>query len=126
MARKEFTTAIKRAAFERSKGVCELCGMPFAGKTPEYDHRLPDALGGLPTLANCMAICAPCHKTKTATEDVPRIRKADRQRNGAIGARRPKQPLKSGATLRGPERKHESRPSLPPREMFADMESSHE
>jgi 5-methylcytosine-specific restriction endonuclease McrA len=109
-ARREFTTAIKRAAFERSNGACELCQMPFGVKTPEYDHRLPDALGGLPTLANCMAICSPCHKTKTATEDVPRIRKADRQKNGAIGARRPKQAIPSApGGLRGPEKAHEGR-----------------
>ena len=109
MSRLEFSSATKRAAYDRASGRCELCGMPFKGR-PEYDHRIPDALGGTNDLANCMVICRPCHAEKTAKEDVPRIRKADRQKNAERGAkRRPKQPLKSGGTLKGPERTHEDR-----------------
>jgi hypothetical protein len=37
-----------------------------------------------------MCLCKACHKAKTAKEDVPRIRKADRQRRASVGAVRDK------------------------------------
>jgi 5-methylcytosine-specific restriction endonuclease McrA len=43
-----------------------------------YDHVIPDALGGEPTLENCQVLCKSCHSTKTSKEDVPRIAKAER------------------------------------------------
>ena len=117
--RLEFSTATKRAASKRANGRCELCGLPFKGR-PQYDHRLPCALGGTNDPANCMAICVPCHAEKTAKEDVPRIRKADRQTNAHAGARRPKQPMRGGGSLKGPQRSHEDRESLSPRRMYED------
>ncbi len=120
MSRLEFSTATKRAASKRANGRCETCGLPFKGH-PQYDHRLPCALGGTNDPANCVALCIPCHTEKTAKEDVPRIRKADRQTNAHAGARRPKQPMKSGAKLRGPERTHEGRRELPRRSMYEDV-----
>lgn len=75
----EFPRKIKAAAFARANGHCEACKLPFKGGA-EYDHVLPAALGGEPTLANCRAICTACHKVKTAA-DVKTIRKADRQRD---------------------------------------------
>ena len=51
--RREFTSKIKLAAFERAKGQCERCtGKLYPGKF-RYNHRIPDALGGEPTLDNC-------------------------------------------------------------------------
>jgi 5-methylcytosine-specific restriction endonuclease McrA len=86
MTRLEFPGKIKDQAFARAAGYCEKCGITLGSKRPEYDHRLPDALGGKPTLANCWVLCTPCHSEKTAKEDVPRIRKADRQRKNHVGA----------------------------------------
>lgn len=94
--RLEFSPKIKDQAAIRAAGQCEKCGMPFGAKRPEYDHRLPDALGGKPTLANCWVLCAPCHREKTGTEDIPRIRKSDRQRKAAVGAKAaPSKPIQS-------------------------------
>lgn len=93
--RLEFSAKIRDQAAQRANGKCEMCGLPFAGRRPEYDHVLPDALGGEPTLANFRAVCSPCHKAKTAKEDVPRIRKADRSRRVATGARLPRQKIAS-------------------------------
>lgn len=86
--RTEFSSKVRDQAYERSKGKCEnkACGLPLQVGRFHYDHILPDALGGKPTIANCQVICESCHVAKTAKEDVPRIRKADRQRKAHIGA----------------------------------------
>ena len=100
----EFDLATQRAAWERSGGFCEAmkpgedgklhrCGMPLKGRRKRYDHILPAALGGKPTLANCQAICMPCDIEKTP-KDIGRIRLADRQKDSDIGAAKPgKQPV---------------------------------
>lgn len=89
MSRAEFSRKVRDAAHARANGKCEnrTCGAPLTIGKFHYDHILPDALGGQPTLANCQVLCAACHAAKTAKEDVPRIRKADRQRAAHIGAK---------------------------------------
>lgn len=93
MGRREFTMDVKRAALKRAKKICEavgiLYGLPpgvrcsnkFTEKGLQFDHVLADALDGDNGLENCAAVCIPCHKYKTGKSDVPRIRKADRQRD---------------------------------------------
>lgn len=45
--RSEFSAKVRVAAFERSEGRCESCGVTIRpGNGPEYDHCIPDALGG--------------------------------------------------------------------------------
>ena len=96
MARKEFSRKVRLAAFTRANGCCEKCTRKLiGGELPEYDHILPDALGGKPTLENCQVLCAGCHAIKTGKEDVPRIRKSDRQRAAHVGAK-----LRNGAALK--------------------------
>jgi len=115
----EFTAKTRDQAAIRAAGKCELCGLSFKGR-PQFDHRLPLALGGKSDLPNCQAICAPCHKAKTAREDVPRIRKADRQRKASNGARTaPTRPIKS-APFPQSERvaKREPKTVLPPKPLF--------
>lgn len=92
MPRREFPARVRVAAFERANGHCENCTAPlYVGKF-HYDHRIPDALLGEPTLDNCVVLCVACHGEKTAKEDVPRIAKAVRQRQKHLGARPPKRP----------------------------------
>ncbi len=43
-----------------------------------YDHRVPDALGGEPTLENCSVLCRAHHSTKTRKRDIPAIAKSKR------------------------------------------------
>lgn len=95
MSRREFSSKIKLAAFERCKGLCEKCGMKVIGR-PEYDHILPDWLGGEPTLENCECLCSKCHRLKTSTQDVPRIAKTKRTKAKSVGATRPKQSFPGG------------------------------
>jgi 5-methylcytosine-specific restriction endonuclease McrA len=87
MKRINFSPQTKRKAYDRDKGICRTCKLPVKTGQEQYDHILPDALGGKSDLANCQLLCAPCHAEKTSKEDVPRIRKADRQRAKHVGAR---------------------------------------
>lgn len=103
MARKEFTKPTKRLALKRSGGLCEATGERY-GLEPgqrcgaslahgvEFDHEIPDGLGGGNSLEECVCACIPCHRFKTANIDVPQIAKMKRQRDknlGIRGARRP-------------------------------------
>lgn len=92
-SRREFPAKIKVAAFKRADGRCEKCSASLTGGRVEYDHRIPDALGGEPTLENCEVLCRNCHGSKTASEDIPRISKAKRVEAKHIGAKRPKSKL---------------------------------
>jgi 5-methylcytosine-specific restriction endonuclease McrA len=83
--RREFHPKIKLAAWDRCGGKCETCLTRIIGR-PEYDHVLPDWLGGDPTLENCRVLCAKCHRLKTSTEDVPRIAQTKRIKRKAINA----------------------------------------
>jgi 5-methylcytosine-specific restriction enzyme A len=78
--RREFTKQVMRDAFLRANGCCEGkdCGARLTVGKFHYDHEIPDALGGEPTLDNCRVLCVPCHNVKTRKGDVPRIAKAKR------------------------------------------------
>jgi 5-methylcytosine-specific restriction protein A len=124
--RLEFSAKVRDQAAQRANSKCEMCGLPFGGRRPEYDHVLPAALGGKPTLANCRAVCGPCHRAKTAKEDVPRIRKADRQRRAATGAHRPRPKIPSNPdALKAPPKVARIDKSalapLPRRSIYRDM-----
>jgi 5-methylcytosine-specific restriction protein A len=89
--RREFPNDVKRAAYEASKDDdgrprCAICKCIIVGR-PDYDHIIPDALGGEPILSNCACTCPKCHRLKTATEDVPRIAEAKREYDKHAGIR---------------------------------------
>lgn len=67
MARREFSVAVRKAAWERCGGFCECgCGVKILpGDGPEFDHRIEAALGGEPTVENCIVTRKTCHKAKT-------------------------------------------------------------
>lgn len=105
MSRHEFSRATKRAALERSGYRCEAEGTRYGFESGQrcnchlslgvqFDHNVPDQLGGDNSLGNCMAICVQCHKFKTRN-DVRQIRKSDRQRDRNSGVIRPAGKLKS-------------------------------
>lgn len=87
--RREFSSKTKAEAFIRASGCCEECASSVKLRTGDifYDHRIPDALGGAPTIDNCQVLCRRHHDAKTRSEDVPRIAKAKRVRNKHIGIR---------------------------------------
>ena len=102
MARIEFNTTTRRKAYDRDNGICRCCKLPVPTGKEQYDHILPLALGGKSELANCQLLCTACHSEKTAKEDVPRIRKADRQRARHVGAHRPSHKIQSAGFSKKP------------------------
>ncbi len=90
--RREFPRKIRQAALARANGRCEKCTAVLKPREGEVDHILPDILGGEPVLANAQVLCRVCHAEKSAT-DIQRTRKADRARDKATGAIRPKQAI---------------------------------
>lgn len=85
--RTEFPPKVKTEAFARAGGCCEACGVTIRpGNGPEYDHIVPDALGGDATLSNCRVLCRNCHGAKTAKQDVPAIARVKRLHRKQIGA----------------------------------------
>ena len=88
--RREFTAKIKIAAFERANKRCERCtSILIAGKL-RYNHRIPDALGGEPTLLNCEVLCLSCDSAQTYKTDIPLIAKSKRIRKREAGVKRPR------------------------------------
>lgn len=85
MTRQNFPRKVKVQAILRANGCCEECGAKLKVGEAEVDHVLPDALGGEPILSNARVLCKVCHRGKT-TEDIGRIRKADRARDKHTGA----------------------------------------
>lgn len=92
MSRREFPAKVKVAAFQRAKGHCEKCSVYIVAGA-QYDHDIPDALGGEPVLENCVVLCGPCHREKTSTLDVPMIAKAKRIEAKRMNAKKSRSPL---------------------------------
>lgn len=113
MARREFPRKVKQAALARAAGRCDKCSAALKPREGEVDHILPDVLGGEPILANAQVLCRVCHKAKTAG-DIRRTREADRRRDKASGAIRPKGRIPSPPKQPKPA----SKTSLPPRNLF--------
>lgn len=108
--RREFPQSVRKAAFARCcrqclvPGVtnrpgipqCENCGNELHSGNIEYEHLVPDGLGGEPTLDNCGVWCRkPCSSAKTAEIDIPTMAKADRALRKNYGLGRTKAPFKS-------------------------------
>ncbi len=121
----EFPAKVRDKAADRANGKCQNCSLPFAGKKMHFDHILPLALGGESSLANCQVLCVSCHTTKTAKEDVPRIRKADRVKRAARGIMNETGPkIKSAGFPEKPEKPGKADktnlPPLPRRSLYED------
>ena len=90
MARREFTTATRKAALKRSGKRCEAVGawygLPDGHRCTadlslgvEYDHFILDANSKDNSLENCRAVCPKCHRWKTSNIDVPTAAETKRQ-----------------------------------------------
>lgn len=88
--RREFPAKIKVAAYERSKGRCERCTAFLVAGKFRYNHRIPDAIGGEPTLDNCEVLCLACDAPQTYEIDIPRIAKTRRIRKREAGVKKPR------------------------------------
>lgn len=87
--RAEFSKVVRAQAFQRAGGRCECgCGSKLTPGEIEYDHRIPDAVGGTNDLSNCVVMRKKCHRQKTHTKDVPEIAKSVRVAEKAMGLRK--------------------------------------
>lgn len=95
--RNEFTNATKRAAHERSGGVCEChrvrqlpgygegCGVRLSEGNTFYEHIEQDYFTSDNSLDNCAVLSRTCWKTKTSTADLPAVAKSKRVRDRGRG-----------------------------------------
>jgi 5-methylcytosine-specific restriction protein A len=90
MTRTEFSSAVRKAAWERCQGKCEACTAKLFPGRFQFDHDVPDGLGGEPVLSNCKVLCTACHGAKTVEQDRPVMQKADNIRNKHLGLGRVK------------------------------------
>lgn len=109
--RRNFTRETKRAAHERSGGVCEchripnfpapVCGARLTSGNIFYEHINQDWIGGSNDLDNCATLSKTCWRIKTDQVDQPVIAKTKRMGDQHIGAHTPAQrPLPFGRTDR--------------------------
>jgi 5-methylcytosine-specific restriction endonuclease McrA len=117
--RTEFPQSVRKAAFARCcksgtiPGVpqCEKCGIELKSGNIEYEHLVPDGLGGEPTLENCGVWCrSSCSKKKTHQEDRPRMAKADAVLKSAFGLQAKRHKIKSAGFRKAAPQRSASRP----------------
>lgn len=109
--RTEFSKAVRREAWERSQGLCEMvlsggqrCGCPLTTGKFAYDHVITDWMGGEAVLSNCQVICTPCHTEKTR-QDVGDIAKTKRLEDTRLGITRPGKIQSQGFRKYAPQRR---------------------
>lgn len=115
MTRNEFPAPVRKAALERSGGLCECHLMPpdikgfpdvCAVEAKELDHIDCDMFGGEPTLENAAYLCTGCHKIKT---------KADQAARKTRNKHAPRKDRPKSGWFSGPKRKLEGGQKFPPR-----------
>ena len=113
--RVNFNANTKRAAFLRSGGFCEDkgCGALLQKYRIEYDHHIPDWLGGKATVDNCKVLCKSCHRAKYP-KDAADIARARRLQAKIINAVTEKRKIPSRPTA-NPEQLAPTKLSLPAR-----------
>jgi hypothetical protein len=84
--RAEFPKAVRRDAFMRANGHCELCGCKIPYGQVEYHHRLEAYLKGdeAATLENCVVVDRFCHAliTKSRRPEIDKTRRLSDRRMG--------------------------------------------
>lgn len=95
--RNEFTKTTKRAAYERSGGICEChliphvfpqpCGRPLGEGNCFYEHIDPDRISGCNDLSNCACLTRTCWRIKTSVYDQRVIARVRRREDAARAIR---------------------------------------
>jgi len=113
--RTNFSERVKRAARARAGELCEGCAMPHLNKF-EFDHVIPDQLGGDAELANCKLLCVACHKEKTKS-DAANIAKAKRVEAAHLRVEADKPPIPA---RKKPSREY-TKSGFPPRPLYRSI-----
>lgn len=61
-----FSASMKRSAFERQHGICNICKKKFEIDEMEGDHIIPWVYGGKTIAENCQMLCRNCNRTKSS------------------------------------------------------------
>ena len=88
--RREFPAKVKLAAWQQAKVHCTRCTARLYPGKYRYNHRIPDSLGGEPTLDNCELLCLACDSEQTYSIDIPAINKSKRVIRKHAGIKRPR------------------------------------
>jgi len=110
MPRKEFSAAVRRAAWERANGMCEAiwsgrrCNFPVHIGCFIYEHLNPVWMCDDASLENCAVYCLACAKAKTKT-DIKNIAKVKRIQKKRAGLRKPRGRPLPGTKRSGIKRK---------------------
>lgn len=127
MSRREFPASVKREAFQRCAGFCEVHRLPAGiGDFPsrcwnvakELDHITPCMAGGEPTLENSAFLCREHHVAKTASDQACRKKRnahkprKDRPKSGWFhrGPKLAPKPIKSRGFAKAQPQRSASRP----------------
>ena len=97
--RREFPAKVRLAAWDRCGGNCEVCTARLYPGKFRFDHVIPDAIGGEPTLENCRVQCSACDAPKTA-RDQTTIAKLKRIRAKHIGIAKSSRPMSGSKASR--------------------------
>lgn len=122
MARRRFTDKDRARIFAANDGCCHLCGHKIDGvrEAWEIEHVIAWELTRDDSDDNLRPAHIACHKEKTHKQDRPAINQAKRREAKHIGVTRPKQSIKSrGFPKEAKSARASMKPSLPPRQLFA-------
>lgn len=67
LAIRQFTSAMRRAAYERQAGICPVCTKHYEIEEMEADHITPWSKGGRTSADNCQMLCLEDNRRKGAT-----------------------------------------------------------
>lgn len=97
MKRARLSTTQRFALLQREKYRCHLCnGLIYVGQAWDVSHDIPLELGGADDDENRRSAHRKCHRSHTATVDIPAIAKAKRIEAGHHGARVSRSPMRGG------------------------------
>ena len=110
MTQRPFHLHVKRAAINRSGGICEChrlmpirginphgCNQPLIWGRIRFEHIVCDGIGGEPTLENCAVLRIECWRIKTDAYDQGMVAKTKRQAAKHTGTFRPsRHPMPGG------------------------------